>query len=373
MNLNVQNFDQLNEQQAAAIAASGSPITDFSEGGFTRAYIEANSSVALWLQSEFLQVLAATRLATSTGSDVDSFVEDYNLSRLPAVAANGNCTFMRYSTGGTALLMPGTTVTTLDASQSYAVGINTANVHWNNTLGGYLLNPGAASVTVPVIAVIPGSDGNVLAGTIGLISSQCPFDTVTNNNAFSNGQDAQSDAALKAQFANYVQTRALSTQAAIEYAALSVQSGLSCYVQENINTAGQFQPGYFTVTVDDGSGNPSAALLAQVYTAVNNARGFTINFGVQGPNEVFASIVLTITVAQGYTKSVIQPLVETAIVTFVNALPVGAPLPFSVLSSLAYGVSPGVINVTGISLNNSTNDLGGGATQVVRIGSVVVN
>ena len=372
-NLNLQTFFQILEQQAAAMASSTTLVNDFSVGSFTRALLEATSSIALWNQANTVQVLAAERLATSVGEDVDSYVADFDLFRLQAVDATGSVTFSRYSANGSALLAPGAQVVTLDGSQSYTVTVDTTNPAWNAAQGAYLIANGVSSLTVPVVAVNAGTQGNVLAATIGLIQSATPFDTVTNALPLTNGIDEETDAALKARFAVYVNTRSLATDAAIQYAATSIQPGLTCYVAENINTAGVFTPGNFVVTVDDGSGEPPASLIAAVSAAVNATRAATINYAVQPPTVISAIIELTITVGTGYTKSVLQPLVETAIINFISLLPVGVTFPYSMIANIAYNTSPGITNVTAISLNGATADIGGGQTQVVRVGSVTVN
>jgi len=67
-----------------------------------------------------------------------------------------------------------------------------------------------------VLAEVAGSSGNVQANTITLISAAISgVDTVTNALAFTNGIDAETDAALRARFQNYINTRCQATAAAI--------------------------------------------------------------------------------------------------------------------------------------------------------------
>ena len=59
---------------AAAVQAQASALINFSIGSVLLAITEACASVGLWLQWLILQVLALTRLATSTGTNVDTWV-----------------------------------------------------------------------------------------------------------------------------------------------------------------------------------------------------------------------------------------------------------------------------------------------------------
>ena len=82
--LSTQNFATLLQNQAAAMQARCNQLLDFSVGSILRAITEANAAVALWLQGMILQVFGVTRLATSTGTDCDSFVNDFGMTRLGA-------------------------------------------------------------------------------------------------------------------------------------------------------------------------------------------------------------------------------------------------------------------------------------------------
>ena len=110
MQLSLQNFSTVVETMAAAVQGAAAQLLDLTVGSVLRAVIEANASVVLWLQWLVVQVLAATRLATSTGADCDSFGADFGFIRLPAVAAAGQVTFARFTPSVAAFIPVGTTV-----------------------------------------------------------------------------------------------------------------------------------------------------------------------------------------------------------------------------------------------------------------------
>lgn len=359
MALSLQTFSQWVQQQAAAVQASAAQALDLATGSVLRAVLEANASVALWMQWLILQVLALTRLATSSGADVDTWVADFGLTREAAVAATGSVTFAALSGNPVVTIPLGTLVRTSDGSQSFAT---TA------------VASGALPLTVPVQAVNAGTQGNVLAGTISLISAALPgVDTVTNAAAFTNGIDAETDAALRARFANYINTRSLATKAAVGYAISTVQQGLTYTIQENVTVGGGYDPGNFVVTVDDGTGAPGSTLLAAVGAAVEAVRPVCSTYTVQAPSVVSASIAFTIVAASGYSHSALVAAAVPAVTAYVNALALGAALPYSRLAQVIYDSAPGIANVTGLLVNGATADLGGGATQVVRASSVVAS
>ena len=82
---------------AAAVEASATQLLDLTVGSTLRAVLEANASIGLWMQWLILLVLRTTRAATSNGADLDSWMADLTLTRLPAVAATGIVTFSRFT------------------------------------------------------------------------------------------------------------------------------------------------------------------------------------------------------------------------------------------------------------------------------------
>jgi uncharacterized phage protein gp47/JayE len=97
MQLSLQTFSTLVQNMAASVQSAASQAFDVTVGSVVRAILEANASVALWMQWLILQVLQSTRAATSNGADLDTWMADFTLTRLPAVAATGNVTFSRYT------------------------------------------------------------------------------------------------------------------------------------------------------------------------------------------------------------------------------------------------------------------------------------
>lgn len=371
--IQTQDFVTLVRNQVTAVQGYAKVLVDLTVGSILRAVVEANAAVAIWLQSQILQVLAITRASTSGGADLDSWVADFGVTRLAATYATGQVTFSRFTSTQQAVVPITATVQTGDGSQQYSVVADTTNPAYNATLAGYVLAVGVGSVTVPVVAVVAGAAGNAISGAVTTIAGAISgVDTVTNAAGFTNGADAESDAALRTRFIAYVRSLSKATKDAVGYAITSLQQGVTYSLVENETYAGSVQMGYFYAVVDDGTGSPTGIFLSTVYNAVDAVRPLTVSFGVFGPVVVNAAVAMTVTIAAGYDAAATRTLVSNALKAYINSLSLGQPLRYSRLAQIAYDASPGVTNVTGVTLNGGTADLTATAKQVIKWSSVTV-
>jgi uncharacterized phage protein gp47/JayE len=324
-----------------------------------------------WL---ILQVLRTTRAATSTGADLDSWMADLSLTRLPAVSATGIVTFSRITPTLGALVPVGTLVRTADGTQTFSVLSDTTNPAWTGTSNGYVVASGLASLDLPVTAVVPGNAGNVQAGAISLLASAVPgIDSVDNASTFLNGRDAETDDAFRRRFRNFIASRSRATPAAVAYAITSIQQGLHYTIQENIGPTGQSSLGQFIVTVDDGSGSPSAALLSTVQAAIEAVRPVGSLFSVHSPSVVTADVSMMVTVASDTMKAPVQAMVGNAVSDYINGLPIGSGLALTKLAQIGYSANSSVINVNALMINGASDDLPAMPTTVIKAGTVAVN
>ncbi len=366
-------FTTLVSRQAAALQARCKTLIDLAVGSVTRAVLEANASIALWLQYVALAILSSTRLATSSGSDVDSWLADFGETRLPAVGAGGLETFGRYTSTTGATIPVGTTVRKGDMTSTYAVVADTSNPAYVAASSAYVIAAGTASVTVPVLCTVAGSAGNAVAGGVTLLGSALPgIDYCTNAASFTTGEDAESDASFKARFPLFLASLSKATLLAIEAAIAGVRQGLTYAITRNVDETGAFEPGHFVVTVDDGTGDPPDALLAEVSAAVDQVRAFCEDFSVQRPVVTGVNVGLYITVSSGTKANLFAPI-ATAITAFVDALPIGATLPVSRLASIAYATNATITNVTAVTANGSGADVTVSPHGVVKALSVTVS
>ncbi|KJK22133.1 baseplate protein [Burkholderiaceae bacterium 16] len=373
MSIQTQDWVTLVRNQVTAIQGYAKVLVDLTVGSVLRAVVEANAAVVIWLQGLILQVLAITRAATSSGADLDSWVADFGVTRLPATYATGQVTFARFTATQQAVVPVGATVQTGDGTQQYAVTADTTNPAYNATLGGYVLAAGTSSVSVPVLAVVAGAAGNAVIGAVSTITGAISgVDTVSNASAFTNGADPETDAALRTRFIAYVASLSKATKGAVGYAITSLKQGVTYALVENQTYAGAVQMGYFYVVVDDGTGAPGSTFLATVANAIDAVRPLCSSFGVFGPVVVNAAVAMTCAVASGYDPVATKALVVTALKNYINALGLGQTLTYSRLAQIAYDASPGVTNVTGVTLNGGVSDLVATSQQTIKWSTVSV-
>ena len=373
MQLQLQTFTTVVGNTIASIQGAATQLLDLTVGSTLRAIVEANASLALWMQWLIVQVLRTTRAATSQAGDLDTWVADFGVARVAAVPAGGSVTFARFSPTTAALVPAGTLVKTSDGTQSFAIAADGSNPAWSPAQGGYTLAAGTASLTVPALAVTPGSAGNVQPATISLIGAALPgVDTVGNTGPFSGGRDAESDTTLRARFSLFLASRSRATPASIAYAVASVQQGLSTTLMENQTPDGAPRPGTFTLTVDDGTGAPPASLLAALSAAIEAVRPVGVGYAVHAPTVLRPAVAMSIATAPGANHSAVAGEVTAAISSALSLLPVGAALPLSRLAAIAYAADPGVVNVTGITLNGATADLVPSQSAVIKPGTIAV-
>jgi len=373
MRLPLQTFSELVQNMAAAVQSAATQSLDVAVGSTLRALLEANASLGLWLQWLVVQVMQMTRAATSVGADLDSWMADFSLVRLPAVSASGTVRLSRFTVGTAALVPLGSLVRTADL-RTFLVACDANIPSWDPAQLGYVLAAGIGSIDVPVIAQIAGTAGNVMAGTISLLASALPgIDTVQNSAGLITGMDAESDAAFRARLQNFMSTRSRATRSAVEYAIDGVQQGLHFTIQENLDASGTTRLGNFLVFVDDGSDYPSTALLSAVQMAVEAVRPLGSTFGVLAAQVTAVSVSMTISTRPDIDRGNIITNIVNAVGTYINSLPLGASLPTTRIAQICYGESSDVINVSRILLNGQAVDLVLTPTGALRLSTIVVD
>lgn len=373
MKLPLQDFPTIVGNAAAAVQGAARQLLDLSIGSTLRAVLEANASLALWLQWLIMLLLQTTRAATSIGPDLDSWVADFGLLRLPALPAAGQVQFARFVANAASLVPSGTVVRTADGSLSYIVVPDAAQPTWSAALAGYLVPAGVASVDVPVRAVVGGSASNVQVGAVSLIAAALPgIDTVGNAQPLANGVDAEGDIALRARFQSFLDTRARATPLAVGAAIQAQRQGLSYSIAENVAPDGSVRMGSFLVTVDDGSGTPPSDVIAAAAIAIEAVRPVGTTYGVRPPTVVPVSVSMIVTVLPASAHDSVAARVAAAITGYVDALPISVGLPYSRLAQLAYDASALVVNVGGVLLAGGVADISPGSGGVLKAGSVTV-
>jgi Baseplate J-like protein len=360
---------------ASAVQGSASALLNFVVGTVLRALSQATASVVMWLQGLILQLLTVTRLATSSNGDVDTFLADFGFSRLPAQDATGQVVFSRATPTIATAVPVGAVVTSGDGTQSFVVIADPTNAAFNAGFNSYPLLVGVASVSVTVQAVHGCTGGNVSGGAISILQTGLPgVDTVTNPNAFISGVNAETDAAVKVRFQNFLASLFNATEQALIFAIDSVNQNLQVQLVEQPNGSPNV-----LLYVDDGTGSISSTLVNTASVAANSVRAAGITIGVLAATKLTAKVQMTLTTAAGFTHNTVVGQVATAVTNFINAIglppTVGGPagtLFYLQLSAIAFGV-PGVIGVDNMLLNGGAVDLVPAQGQTIKAGTVAVS
>ncbi len=372
MKLPLQDFTSLVRTSSAAVQSAAAGLIDLTVGSVLRAVIEANAALALWMQWLILQLLGATRAATSEGENLDTWVADFGVARLPGAPAAGNALFSRITPGRVASIPAGSLVRTDGSSPAatFTVVADPSHPAWAD--GAYHLAATGTAILLPVVATVPGAAGNVQPGAITLLASPlASIDAVVNPLPLSGGLDAETDAALRARFANFLDSRVRATPAAIAYAIASVRQGLRFTLDENHDTSGAPRPGTITVTVDDGTGHPSPALIADVAAAIEAVRPLGTAISLRAPVLLRADVALTLS-PPSIRVDATGPI-TAAISAWIDELPIGAPLRVSRIVSLAFAAAPGLTDVSNVTISGLAADLVPPPHGLVRNSTITVS
>lgn len=387
----------------ASVAEKSSVVLDFTKGSIFRALAEAQASVALWLQGLILKLLTVTRLSTSKGIDVDTWLADYmpgaaggvllpsgaTSPRLPGNAATGDVTFARAIPTYPAIVKLGDLVASSDGTQDYEVIADPLHSAYSANAGGvgvagYTIPAAVSSLAIPVRFIFPddyapgtytGPVGNVQIGGITILKTGISgVDTVTNTAAFTNGYLAESDADAKKRFPLYIASLAKGTEGAIGYAVVSVQQGLLWQLWEP--GIGGFTQ--LTVYVDDGTGAIPADTLEAVRASIYATKAAGVPIAIFGATPLAADVSMVITTADGYYHPTVVAEVVAAIGLYIGSLglgktPADGMLSYMKLAQIAFDASPGVVDVLSYSLNGSTADVTPAAGQVIVPGTIIVS
>lgn len=380
MPLQTRDYDQIIQDQATATQAAATrkmgKLLNFSVGATLRALIESNAGIALWLLGELVKLLETTRLATSEGNDVDTFINDFDLERAQASKASGNVTFSRNISDNDAVIDIGKEVQATLSNIKYIVIADTTNPLFDELKQQYIIPAGTESGDVKIEAVLAGSTGNAAANTITVISQPIRYiDFVTNALPFENGFDAEDDEEAKAHFVDYINSLSKATKLAIEEAIEEIQEGIQYFVQENKDyTTQQLQLGYLYVVIDDGTGSPPPELLATVTQVVERVRGFTTYFEVKAAIPATADVNGTAKIdISKYDVDEVKEAIEEALTTYINSLGIGNTLYYTRLIQVIYDAHVAIQDVTNVLLNGGTSDLTSTNKESVQVGTLTIS
>ena len=335
------------------------------------AIMQSVASQLIWLQFLVTAVNNFARASTSTGSDLDSWMADFNFIRLAAQASTGTEVFGVNQVRTVPVTIPiGAIVQTIGGVVQYQTVADITNSNYNSTTNSYTLTVGSTGVNVTVVSLTVGTSANVVANQLNQLGTTVPgIDFVNNTSAISTGTNPEIDQAFRTRFVNYLAGLGKGTKTAVQ-SALALTTGVMAYnTVENLTIAGSAATGYFLSVVDDGSGSPPSSLVTLAQNSVDLVRAFTIQQNAYGPTKLTATIVCNIRISSTAVTGTETTLAQTAIVNFVNALTIGQTLYLSKLAETAIDADPTNIlsvQLSTLTVNGSGGDLTAAFNNVIR-------
>jgi uncharacterized phage protein gp47/JayE len=365
--LPVKTFDQLVQDQQAALQASNPNFTDLTAGSPLLALIEANAGMGLFMQYLVWVTLLNTRMQTSQGTDLDSFGAQFLFGRYPAVSATGIVLFTRYTSLNSATVPVFSLLRSTDGSLTFQVIADPTNYYFSSQVNAYVVPAGVNNFTALVQCTIPGAIGNIQPNTLTRIASTIVgVSVVSNPSVFINGVDNESDASYRTRFQSYINSLSRGTLLAISNAILNTQPGLTFTVQENIAADGTDLPGNLLIYYDDGTGSPPAGLTLLLQQNVNAVRAAGVSFSLAPAFTVVVSIFFSTTFAAGYNKNTQVASLAIAIEAYINSIPVGQNIIYTKLYQIIYENGTGLVEAYNLQINGVAADLVIQLNQVAR-------
>lgn len=223
-------------------------LNDFTEGSITRTLIEAES-----IEIEKLYYYTLENLQEAI---VDGLTSAFGFAKQNATTAYGDVTI------------------TLNAPLANASIINRGTKFYSSnsayeqvyvTKNDYTIPKGTQTFTVPVYCTVQGSYGNIPANVIDSSTDVGSYASVTNNQAFTTGQDEETTDQEQVRFRKMIQAIAKGTNQSLVYAAESVPNIAGVYEYEETY-------GSVILFCHDANGNLSDELAQQVAKAVEPYR-----------------------------------------------------------------------------------------------------
>lgn len=269
-----------------------------------------------WLKSQ-------TDPRTATGAQLDLLAQERGLSRKGAAFASGVLTFSVASALWFAAEIPAGTV-------CLTAGANPARYV---TTQAAVLPQGSLSVAVPAQAQLAGNAGNVQAGTITVLATvPTALTAVTNAAAFTGGEDAEGDEALRARIlASYAEPANGTNAAWYRQTALQVPGVDSVQVIPRSNGAGSV-----TLYLGGRGCVPSPDTVRSVSDTLNALREIDVAVSVQAASPVPVDVSVTVKAAPGVEAAQAQAACVSAVKNYFLGLGVGDPAVLSAIGATLF-------------------------------------
>lgn len=321
-------------------------ITDFNIGSGIRTLYEA---VSVQLEEFYFRMKQNALYAIAT-----SIYTSFNFERKVAGCATGYVTVSFTRALPTGMTFPKGTIFSTSEVYGYI---------YFETLEDHYAQAGLTGTAIKVQCKQAGIIGNVPAGAISLIvPTNVIIRNIYNEEAFTDGRDAETAAEHKKRFQQYINTLAKSTANAILYGTLEVEGVTGAWVDDNYI-------GYVKVYAHNSDGELPATLRSEILKHLVDYRAAGIEVEVLPIVKIEIDQAIRVMLGNDYDTEVYANLIDTTVTKYLNEYTVGTSYHVSdIVTFIKSSYEDAVINV----IMPSAKDIELQKNQLVRPGNITV-
>lgn len=354
--METRNYKEILDEMASSAQATISGLTDFNEGSNVMTIFE---SIARPLEQGYID----TRNGYSNNLRAIPY-SVFDFKQKEGQKATVNVVFTRNA----AL----TTVSTIPA------GTRVSNGDLIFITSGVTTIASGQTESSPIGAIAEeiGLKYNVAANTIRVIESNLSAEIVSVDNPYKavGGTDAETQTQMLRRFKAYINGLQGSNRFGIMAGVLGLEGVRSVGLQEHFPPEDDIYN--FTVYVDDGTGLLSEDVKTQVETLINGndteenpgLRAAGINVNVKAATPIPIDIVLTATVYR-VEEARMRNDITVKLQEYINGLGIHENVVLTSIIVLLRQI-PGLMDVSGLTLNNDTENIVVDVNQIARFNSV---
>lgn len=344
-------IDEIYEEMLAVFRDVSGYLPSTSCDLAARLYAAAAQIQGLYLQAQWL--LDQSFPQTAQGVYLDQHAQLRGISRGTATCATGKLRF-----GISNLVSSDLTI------GSGTVCVTAGGIRFATT-DNAVLKAGMLYVDVPAAALEPGRQGNVAANTVTIMAAMpVGIKACTNPEAFSGGDDDESDEALRERLMDSYRRLPNGANAAYyEQAALS-RTGVAAAVAVRCPRG----VGSVDLYVATDAGIPDQELLDELHAYLQEKREISVDLRVLAPATVPVNIDVRIRPAPGFSFDAAQAAVDQALRTVFTGALLGKEVTLAYLGHLLYNLD----SVQNYQFTLPAADLAASPTVLPRLGTVTV-
>lgn len=346
------SIDEIYEEMLAAFGEASGYLPHASCDLAARLYAAAAQIQGLYLQAQWL--LDQSFPQTAKGEYLERHAQLRGLSRGIATCAAGVLRFGLSTAIGNDLTI-----------KSGTVCMTAAGVRFATTDNAVLL-AGTLCVDVPAVALEPGKQGNVAAGSVTIMAAMpVGIKACTNPEAFSGGDDAEDDEALRGRLLDSY--RRLPNGA---NAAYYEQTALSCIgVAAAVAVGRPRGVGSVDLYIATDAGIPDETLLAEVNARLQEKREISVDLRVLAPTPQAVNITAVVQPAAGYTFTEACAEADAALRAAFTGAMLGRSVTLAYLGNLLYDLD----SIQNYRLTAPSADLAASPTALPCLGTVSIS